>query len=99
MENPLEHPIFRKYAPFELNKKGCEKLIVCYSDGLKQIHKVYLQEVLEKEKQNPIEKRSLGIKRTRYNNYIESSKKKKISYSQSQQDLTKSQILNESSFK
>ena len=53
MENPLKHLIFHEYTPSELNKEGYEKLIACFSNGLKRIHKIYLQEVLKIEKRNP----------------------------------------------
>ncbi|RHZ57214.1 hypothetical protein Glove_392g9 [Diversispora epigaea] len=66
MKNPLEHPIFRKHIPPELNKEGCEKLIACYPNGLERIQKVYLQEVLKTEKRDPTGRRAIGVKRTKH---------------------------------
>src|SRR4051794_1949682 len=44
MDNPLYHQLFQKYPPTEMNKKGLDRLIACYPDGLERIKGIYRQE-------------------------------------------------------
>ncbi|RHZ77312.1 hypothetical protein Glove_181g50 [Diversispora epigaea] len=76
-QNITEHSIFKKYIPSELNKEGCEKLIACYPNGLERIQKVYLQEVLKIEKCNITGRQTIGVKKTRHQEYKKASKTKK----------------------
>ncbi|GBC10068.1 hypothetical protein RclHR1_09310003 [Rhizophagus clarus] len=84
MENPLSHPLFEKYPPTEMHKEGLDRLIACYPDGLEQIKKVYLQEVLQTERKNTQGRRTAGVVRTKIKDYNQKKSREKKTRAENQ---------------
>jgi hypothetical protein len=69
MNNPLEHPIFEKFPPPQLHSQGLTNLFNCYEDGFVRINSVFCQEVLKIEKLDPTGRRTIGVIRTKVEEY------------------------------
>ena len=54
MENFLEHELFKKFKPKQLNIEGYTRLTKCYDEGVVRIQSIVRQEVL---KIDPINKK------------------------------------------
>lgn len=52
MTDPLSHQIFKELEPPAINKKGYEKLLACYENGLERMRAIYKQDVIKSEPRN-----------------------------------------------
>ncbi|RHZ86583.1 hypothetical protein Glove_48g131 [Diversispora epigaea] len=77
MEDPLSHPIFHEMKPTELNKTGYKKLMMCYTNGLERMQKIFCQEVLQTETKITTGRRALGVRKMKYKDYIIQNKENK----------------------
>ncbi|RIA82605.1 hypothetical protein C1645_743663 [Glomus cerebriforme] len=99
MDDNNDKDICLKYSPIEMHKEELDRLIACYPDGLKQIKKVYLQEVLGIERRNIQDRRTAEVIRTKLKNYNQKKVRKKKTRIVDQPTESAQSVMAESSSK
>ncbi|GBB94236.1 hypothetical protein RclHR1_23180001 [Rhizophagus clarus] len=77
MDNPINHDLFKKNSPPQLNQEGLIRINQTYMDGLKRIKKIYQQEVIITEAINTKVRRVLSVKKTKIADLSKNKKSRK----------------------
>ena len=77
MDNAVQHDLFKKYSPPQLNQEGLIRLSKVYNEGLRRIDQIYRQEVIKIEPVNKKGKGKLEVIKTKVTNLPKNIRKKK----------------------
>ncbi|RHZ85386.1 hypothetical protein Glove_66g76 [Diversispora epigaea] len=78
MDNSINHNLFKKNSPPQLNQEGLIKINQAYENGLRRIKEIYWQEVIKTEAVNTKGRRKLSVIKTKVSDLSKKSKKKTI---------------------
>ncbi|PKC56013.1 hypothetical protein RhiirA1_402454 [Rhizophagus irregularis] len=77
MDNAIDHDLFKKNSPPQLNQEGLMKINQAYEDGLGRIKKIYRQEVIKIEAINTKGRRKLSVMKTKVSDLSKNKKSRK----------------------
>uniref|UniRef100_U9T3M7 Uncharacterized protein n=1 Tax=Rhizophagus irregularis (strain DAOM 181602 / DAOM 197198 / MUCL 43194) TaxID=747089 RepID=U9T3M7_RHIID len=77
MDNPINHDLFKKNSPPQLNQEGLIKINQAYMDGLKRIKEIFRQEVIKTEAINTKGRRVLSVMKTKISDLSKNKKPRK----------------------
>ncbi|UZO08108.1 uncharacterized protein OCT59_028374 [Rhizophagus irregularis] len=77
MDNPINHDLFKKNSPPQLNQEGLIKINQAYMDGLKRIKEIFRQEVIKTEVINTKGRRVLSVMKTKISDLSKNKKPRK----------------------
>ena len=77
MDNPINHDLFKKNSPPQLNQEGLIRINQAYMDGLKRIKEIYRQEVIKTEAINTKGRRILSVMKTKISDLSKNKKPRK----------------------
>ncbi|PKB95400.1 hypothetical protein RhiirA5_436792 [Rhizophagus irregularis] len=77
MDNPINHDLFKKNSPPQLNQEGLIKINQAYMDGLKRIKEIFWQEVIKTEAINTKGRRVLSVMKTKISDLSKNKKPRK----------------------
>jgi hypothetical protein len=77
MDNAINHDLFKKNSPPQLNQEGLIKINQAYEDGLRRIKEIYRQEVIKTEVVNTKGRRKLSVMRTKVSDLSNNKKSRK----------------------
>uniref|UniRef100_U9SKP9 Uncharacterized protein n=1 Tax=Rhizophagus irregularis (strain DAOM 181602 / DAOM 197198 / MUCL 43194) TaxID=747089 RepID=U9SKP9_RHIID len=77
MDNAIDHDLFKKNSPPQLNQEGLMKINQAYEDGLGRIKEIFRQEVIKTEAINTKGRRVLSVMKTKISDLSKNKKPRK----------------------